>query len=54
MVIFRTKFSSAMKQGRCVSKQNCHIWDSENHQIIEERLLYPEKVTVGTLYGPKV
>ena len=33
--------------GGYVNKQNCRsIWDSENHQVIEERTLYPEKDTV--------
>ena len=29
-----------------VNKQNCRIWGPENPQVIEERLLYPEKVSV--------
>ena len=29
-----------------VKKQNCHIWGAENYQIIEERPLHPEKLTV--------
>ena len=32
--------------GMFVNKQNCRIWDSENTQVIEERPLHPEKVTV--------
>ena len=31
---------------RCVKKQNCRIWVSENPEVIEERTLYPEKITV--------
>ena len=33
-------------RGEYVNKQNCHVWDSENSQVIEERPLHPEKVTV--------
>ena len=29
-----------------VNKQNCSIWGSKNPQVIKERPLYPEKVTV--------
>ena len=36
-VIFRTKFSSAM---------NCRIWRSKNPQVIVDKSLHPEKVTV--------
>ena len=32
-----------------VNKQICRIWGSLNHQVIEERLLHPEK---GTVIGP--
>ena len=28
------------------SKQNCRIWYSEKTQVIEEKPLHPEKVTV--------
>ena len=33
--------------GGYVNKQNCHIWGSEYPQVIEERSLHLEKVTVG-------
>ena len=36
--------------GRYVNKQNCHIWGSENPQVIEERPLHQEKVTI--CYAP--
>ena len=32
--------------GEQVIKQNCRIWGSKNPHIIEERLLYLEKITV--------
>ena len=32
--------------GGYVNKQNCRIWGSENSQVIEEKPLHPEKVTV--------
>ena len=32
--------------GGYVNKQNCYIWGSENPQVIEERPVYVEKVTV--------
>ena len=37
--------------GGYVNKQNCHIWGSENPQIIEERRLHPEKSLFGALFG---
>ena len=47
-VIFRTKFSSAMKHFTLgyVNKQNCRIWGSKNTQVIDESQLHSEKVTV--------
>ena len=32
--------------GGYVNKHNCRIWGSENPQVIEERPLNPEKVTI--------
>ena len=32
--------------GGYVNKKICHIWDFENPQVIEERPLHPETVTV--------
>ena len=32
--------------GRYVNKQNCRIWSSEDPQVIDERSLHTEKVTV--------
>ena len=32
--------------GGYVNKQNIHIWGFENHQVIEEKPLHAEKVTV--------
>ena len=32
--------------GGYVNKQNCRIWGSRNPQVMEERPLHPENVTV--------
>ena len=40
--------------GEHVNKQNDRIWDSENSQVMEERSLHPEKVTVFAFFGPKL
>ena len=47
--IFQTKFFQRWSTFHIlgyVNKQNCHIWGSENPQVIEERPLHPEKITV--------
>ena len=49
MAFFWTKFLSDeahFKLGGYINKHNHCIWDSENLQVIEERSLHPEKVTV--------
>ena len=44
--------------GGYVNKQNCRIWGSENSKIINEKLLYLQRVTVwcgfwaGGIIGP--
>ena len=40
--------------GDYANKQNCRIWDFENAQVIRERPLHPEKVTVCCAFCPKV
>ena len=38
-----------------LNKQNCHIWGFENPQVIKERPLHPEKISVfDALFRPKV
>ena len=37
-----------------VNKQNCHIWGSENTNVIEENQLHQEKSLFIALFGPKV
>ena len=32
--------------GGYINKQNCRIWSSEDRQVIEERPLHPQKVTL--------
>ena len=48
--IFRTKFSAFDEAnftlGGYINKQNCRIWGSEDPQVIDERPLHPEKITV--------
>ena len=36
-----------------VNKQNCNIWESEKPQVIEERPLHPDKVTVWCALWPE-
>ena len=43
-IFFRDEAHFAL--GGYVNKQNCRIWDSEDPQVIEERPLHSEKVTI--------
>ena len=51
--IFQYIFDAHFHIGGYVNKQNCRIWGSENSNVIIEKPMYPQQVTVwyGFWYG---